>query len=97
MIVNQSLRYTSYLSEECVVGGNPQSLLYQGSMKRSPTKSGLLLNDGHFSQVIGDYYGRKYFKRRKRRQTHGSMIAAHQDRLRNNTWLVETRQKRSSN
>ncbi len=73
MIVNQSLRYTSYLSEELRQLGGTYSRYLSGIDEAAPQqKSGLLLTMGHFSQVIGDYYGRKYFgKRRKRRQTHG--------------------------
>lgn len=62
MIVNQSLRYTSYLSEELRQLGGTYSRYLSGIDEAAPQqKAAYYLTMGHFSQVIGDYYGRKYF------------------------------------
>ncbi|NKD30398.1 M13 family peptidase [Enterococcus casseliflavus] len=98
MIVNQSLRYTSYLSEELRQLGGTYSRYLSGIDEAAPQqKAAYYLTMGHFSQVIGDYYGRKYFGETAKKDVKHmveTMIAVYQDRLRNNTWLSEeTRQK----
>lgn len=62
MIVHQSLRYTGYLSEELRQLGGAYNRYLSGVDEAMPKeKAAYYLTIGQFSQVVGDYYGRKYF------------------------------------
>jgi putative endopeptidase len=98
MIVNQSLRYTNYLSEELRQLGGTYSRHISGVDEAMPKeKAAYYLAIGQFDQVVGDYYGRKYFGEKAKNDVKHmveTMIEVYQNRLTNNTWLSEpTKQK----
>ncbi|WP_291292188.1 M13-type metalloendopeptidase [Enterococcus sp.] len=98
MIVNQSLRYTGYLSEELRQLGGAYNRHLSGVDEAMPKeKAAYYLTIGQFSQVVGAYYGRKYFGEKAKNDVKHmveTMIGVYQDRLTNNTWLSEqTKQK----
>lgn len=98
MIVNQSLRYTAYLSEDIRQLGGTYGRYLSGIDEAMPQqKAAYYLTVGQFSQVVGDYYGRKYFGETAKNDVKHmveTMIGVYQDRLTSNTWLSqETREK----
>ena len=98
MIVHQSLRYTGYLSEELRQLGGAYNRYLSGVDEAMPKeKAAYYLTIGQFSQVVGDYYGRKYFGEKAKNDVKHmveTMIGVYQDRLTSNTWLSEhTKQK----
>lgn len=64
-------------------------------------KSAYYLASGQFDQVVGDYYGKKYFGEAAKKDVEHmieKMISVYKDRLEKNNWLSDTtRKKRSSN
>lgn len=90
--------YTSILSEEIRQLGGTYSRTLSGSTEAMPQpKAAYYLAANRFSQIVGDYYGKKYFgEKAKADVTHmvDKMIAVYQGRLQNNTWLsAATREK----
>ena len=92
MIVNLANSQTALLSEELRQAGSLYQLALSGSPKtQSPEKHAYYITIGMFSQVIGDYYGKKYFGDKARldvREMVEAMIGVYQNRLKANTWLT---------
>lgn len=98
MLVLSLNSLTGYLSEEArQIGGIYNRALSGASEARPQKKAAFYLASGRFDQVVGDYYGKKYFGEQAKndvRQMVETMIQVYQDRLANNTWLSEaTREK----
>ncbi|MGM0215370.1 hypothetical protein IGI42_002964 [Enterococcus sp. AZ109] len=98
MLVLSLNSLTGYLSEEArQVGGIYNRALSGAAEARPQKKAAFYLASGRFDQVVGDYYGKKYFGEQAKndvKQMVETMIAVYQDRLANNTWLSEdTREK----
>lgn len=92
LIVNLANSQTALLSEELRQAGSLYQLALSGSPKtQSPEKHAYYITIGMFSQVIGDYYGKKYFGDQARqdvREMVEAMIDVYQNRLKANTWLT---------
>ena len=89
---------TAYLSEEFRQVGGIYSRALSGAPEARPQeKAAFYLASGRFDQIIGDYYGKKYFGEQAKRdveQMVQRMVGIYQDRLSSNTWLSEaTREK----
>lgn len=98
MLVMTLNALTAYLSEEFrQVGGQYSRALSGAPEARSQEKAAFYLASGRFDQVIGDYYGKKYFGEKAKKdveQMVHRMVKIYQERLSNNTWLSEpTREK----
>ena len=92
LIVNLANSQTALLSEKLRQAGSLYQLALSGSPKtQSPEKHAYYITIGMFSQVIGDYYGKKYFGDQARqdvREMVEAMIDVYQNRLKANTWLT---------
>lgn len=93
MLVNQVLSFSSYLSEEYrQIAGEFSRALSGVEKARSQEKHAYDLATGVFSQVVGLYYGKKYFgedaKNDVLRMTK-KVIAIYQERLKANDWLTQ--------
>ncbi|WP_429964133.1 M13 family metallopeptidase [Enterococcus sp. AZ072] len=89
---------TGYLSEDARQIGGIYSRALSGTAEARPQKkAAFYLASGRFDQVLGDYYGKKYFGEQAKndvKQMVETMIQVYKDRLANNTWLGEaTREK----
>lgn len=98
MLVMTINSLTGYLSEEFrQVGGSYSRALSGAPEARPQEKAAFYLASGRFDQIVGDYYGKKYFGEQAKKdveQMVKRMIGIYQDRLSNNTWLSEaTREK----
>ncbi|MFZ8765238.1 M13 family metallopeptidase [Enterococcus diestrammenae] len=98
MLMQVALGYTGYLSEELrQLGGTYGRYLSGITEAKAPKKAAFYLANGRFSQVVGSYYGRKYFGPKAKADVEHmvhTMIRIYQERLEKNTWLsYETRQK----
>lgn len=98
MLVRTVTAASGVLSEEFrQVGGTYGRALSGQKEARSQTKSAYRLATNYFDQVVGDYYGRKYFGETAKadvRQMVLKMTGVYQNRLKNNTWLsADTRKK----
>lgn len=98
MLVLSLNSLTGYLSEEArQIGGIYNRALSGAAEARPQKKAAFYLASGRFDQVVGDYYGKKYFGEQAKsdvKQMVETMIQVYQDRLANNTWLGEaTREK----
>ncbi|MGX7352887.1 peptidase M13 [Enterococcus canis] len=98
LIVNTVGMLPRLLSEELRQLGNRYQLALSGSQEApSAEKAAYYLATGVFDQVVGDYYGRRYFgEKAKKDVTHmvQQMIQVYQNRLEKLAWLgAETRQK----
>lgn len=98
MMVELVNSYTGILSEELrQLGGTYSRTLSGATEAMNQPKAAYYMTAARFSQVVGDYYGKKYFGEKARadvRQMVEKMIKIYQDRLENNTWLSsETRKK----
>lgn len=98
LLVQTSLSYTSILSEELRQLGGTYSRYLSGIDESAPQqKAAYYLATNRFSQVVGDYYGKKYFGEKAKKDVEHmvrSMIEVYQNRLTNNTWLSQqTREK----
>ncbi|MFV0557868.1 MAG: M13 family metallopeptidase [Enterococcus sp.] len=98
MIVQATLKNTHLLSEELRQLGGTYSRFLSGTTEAMPPKkAAFYLANGQFSQVVGQFYGKKYFGEQAKQdvqQMVESMVAVYQERLEKNTWLSETtRQK----
>jgi Predicted metalloendopeptidase len=89
---------SSYLTDE----QRQTSTIYGRAMSgrkeaRSQEKAAYDLATGTFDQVVGDYYGRKYFGEAAKQDVHDmvvKMVNVYKKRLANNTWLGKaTREK----
>lgn len=98
MIVKTVYGLSSYLTDDLRITAGEYGRALSGSKgPKKPRKFAYYLAMGMFSQVVGDYYGRKYFGETAKadvRRMVKKMIAVYQSRLANNTWLSQaTRDK----
>ncbi|MGM0125240.1 peptidase M13 [Enterococcus sp. AZ194] len=98
MSVVTLLSYSNYLTEDIrQISGIYQRTLSGAEEAMPQKKAAYYLASGRFSQVVGNYYGKKYFGEKAKQDVHQmveKMIAVYKSRLENNTWLSEaTRQK----
>lgn len=98
MLVMTLNALTGYLSEEFrQIGGTYGRALSGAPEARPQEKAAYYLASGRFDQVVGDYYGKRYFGEQAKKdvqQMVESMVGIYQDRLSQNTWLSpETREK----
>ncbi|MGX7204199.1 M13 family metallopeptidase [Enterococcus pingfangensis] len=98
MLVMTINALTAYLSEEFrQVGGSYNRALSGAPEARPQEKAAFYLASGRFDQIIGDYYGKKYFGEQAKKDVHQMverMIGIYQERLSSNSWLSEaTREK----
>ncbi len=98
MLVMTINALTAYLSEEFrQVGGSYSRALSGAPEARPQEKAAFYLASGRFDQVVGDYYGKKYFGEQAKKdveQMVQRMVSIYQERLNNNTWLSQaTREK----
>lgn len=98
LLVKTVMGLSSYLTE----AQRQASTLYGRAMSgrkeaRSQEKAAYDLATGVFDQVVGDYYGRKYFGETAKQDVHDmvvKMVNVYKKRLANNTWLGQaTRDK----
>ncbi|MDR2977666.1 MAG: peptidase M13 [Streptococcaceae bacterium] len=91
MLVKTARKATNYLSEELRVLGTAYGRFLQNTAEpRSQVKHQLDITENYFDQVIGLYYGRKYFGESAKadvKRMVAAMISVYQDRLDKNTWL----------
>lgn len=99
MLVMTINALTSYLSEEFrQVGGIYSRALSGAPEARSQEKAAFYLASGRFDQIIGDYYGKKYFGEQAKKdveQMVTRMVGIYQERLHNNSWLSEATRKKA--
>lgn len=98
LLVNVVRQFAGYLSEDFrQVGGTYQRALSGQKEAMKQQKSAFYMARRMFSQVVGDYYGKKYFGEKAKQDVHDmavSMTGVYKKRLQNNTWLSKaTREK----
>lgn len=98
MLVKTVFDASGALTEEFrQVGGTYGRALSGQKQARSQKKAAYYLATGTFGQVVGDYYGRKYFGEAAKedvRQMVLKMTHVYQQRLKTNDWLsADTREK----
>src|SRR5699024_5991199 len=91
MIVRTVVGYAGYLSEDFRQTGSLYSRALSGAeTTASQEKAAYYLTLGIFDQVIGLYYGKKYFGEKAKKDVEhmvASMIDIYKKRLAQNTWL----------
>ncbi|GAB2027450.1 endopeptidase PepO [Lactovum odontotermitis] len=91
MLVNAARKATSYLSEDLrILGSDFGRFLRNTAEPRSQIKHQLDVTESFFDQVIGLYYGKKYFGESAKadvKRMVAAMIAVYQERLDKNAWL----------
>lgn len=99
LLVNEVTGQASLLTDELRKLSGEYSRALSGSKKPvSQRKFAFYLTRGIFSQVIGDYYGRKYFgETAKADVTHmvKQMVGVYKDRLSNNDWLGQATKEKA--
>jgi putative endopeptidase len=94
MLTKAARKSTSLLTEALrVKGGAYGRFLSNVAEPRNQEKHQLDLTESYFSQVIGLFYGKKYFGEAAKtnvKQMVQAMIKVYQERLRNNDWLSQT-------
>ncbi|UQS86245.1 M13 family peptidase [Nicoliella spurrieriana] len=99
MIVKTVVSYSNLLSEELRVLGGTYSRAISGQKEpASQDRAAYYLATGTFSQVVGDYYGKKYFGEQAKQDVHDmvvKMINVYKQRLTNNDWLGEATRKKA--
>ncbi|WP_165038116.1 M13-type metalloendopeptidase [Enterococcus sp. ZJ1622] len=98
MIVKTVYSLSGYLSEEFRQTGSVFSRTLSGAEEAMPQKkAAYYLASGQFDQVVGDYYGKKYFGEAAKKdveQMVEKMVAVYKKRLEENSWLSDaTREK----
>lgn len=97
MLVKTINASTGLLTEEFrQVGGEFSRTLSGKKSSVKKEKAAYYLASGTFDQVIGDYYGHKYFGEKAKQNVHDmvvKMINVYEKRLSNNTWLSEDTKK----
>lgn len=98
MLVKAARKSTNYLSEALrILGSAYNRLLSNVAEARKQDKHQLDVAETYFSQVIGLFYGKKYFGEKAKadvQQMTQKMIKVYQKRLHENTWLSQaTREK----
>ncbi|MDR2834397.1 MAG: hypothetical protein LBV67_11845 [Streptococcaceae bacterium] len=93
MYLDQLSRYTTILSEELrIIGGEYSRALSGVKEARPQEKHAFDLATGIYSQVIGLYYGKKYFGEKAKQDVKHmveKMIDVYKIRLKENEWLSE--------
>lgn len=93
MLVKTANGATSLLSEDLRQAGAQYGLALSGSPKaQDATKAAYYTAIGMYDQVIGNYYGQKYFGPEARedvREMVVQMIEVYKERLENNDWLSQ--------
>ncbi|KRM90572.1 M13 family metallopeptidase [Fructilactobacillus florum] len=91
LLVKTVNRFSNYLSEEFrQVGGQFSRALAGKKTAVKPEKTAYYLAAGTFDQVVGDYYGKRYFGPQAKADVHHmvkAMIDVYQNRLAHNEWL----------
>lgn len=99
MIVKTIRSLSSYLSEEFrQVSGIFSRTLSGTDEAMQPKKAAYYLASGQFDQVVGDYYGKKYFGEAAKKdveQMIQKMIQVYKNRLEKNTWLSDATRKKA--
>ena len=99
LIVNEVLGQAGLLTDELRTISGEYSRALSGSKKPvNHRKFAFYLTRGIFSQVVGDYYGRKYFgETAKADVTHmvKQMVDVYKQRLAHNEWLGETTKQKA--
>ncbi|GAA6237659.1 M13 family metallopeptidase [Apilactobacillus micheneri] len=97
MLVKTINASTGLLTEEFrQVGGEFSRTLSGKKAAVKKEKAAYYLASGTFNQVIGDYYGHKYFGEKAKQNVHDmvvKMINVYEKRLDKNTWLSEDTKK----
>ncbi|TPR39609.1 M13 family metallopeptidase [Apilactobacillus micheneri] len=97
MLVKTINASTGLLTEEFrQVGGEFSRTLSGKKESVKKEKAAYYLASGTFDQVIGDYYGHKYFGEKAKQNVHDmvvKMINVYEKRLSKNTWLSEDTKK----
>ncbi|TPR18242.1 MULTISPECIES: M13 family metallopeptidase [Apilactobacillus] len=97
MLVKTINASTGLLTEEFrQVGGEFSRTLSGKKSAVKKEKAAYYLASGTFDQVIGDYYGHKYFGEKAKQNVYDmvvKMINVYEKRLNNNTWLSEDTKK----
>ncbi|GEP19406.1 M13 family metallopeptidase [Pediococcus argentinicus] len=91
MLVDLVRSLAPYLSEEMRQLGGTYNRALSGQKEAMPQeKSAFYLSRSTFSQVVGEFYGHKYFGEEAKQDVHDmvvSMIKVYERRLANNDWL----------
>lgn len=91
LYIQTALGYTNLLSEELRQLGGTYSRQLSGAPSAMPQeKAAFYLANGRFSQVVGRFYGTKYFGEKAKQDVENmvhTMIGIYQDRLEKNDWL----------
>ncbi|MEJ6399758.1 M13 family metallopeptidase [Nicoliella lavandulae] len=99
MIVKTVIAYSNVLSEDFrVTGGTYRRALSGQKEPASQSKAAYYLATGTFDQVVGDYYGHKYFGEKAKQDVHDmvvKMINVYKQRLTDNDWLGEDTRKKA--
>lgn len=98
LYIQTALSYTNLLSEDLRQLGGTYARQLSGAPSAMPQKkAAFYLANGRFSQVVGQFYGTKYFGEKAKEDVKHmvqTMIGIYQDRLEKNDWLSkETRTK----
>ena len=98
MLVKTVDGLASYLSEDFRQTGSQYGRALSGRKEaRSKEKAAYYLASGIYDQVVGDYYGHKYFGEKAKQDVHDmvvKMVNVYKNRLQNNDWLsASTREK----
>ncbi|RZI49002.1 endopeptidase PepO [Lactococcus kimchii] len=93
MLTKTARRASSFLNEELrILGGAYARFLSNVQEARSQDKHQLDITEAYFSQVVGLFYGKKYFGEAAKadvKRMVAAMINVYQERLRTNTWLSQ--------
>lgn len=93
MLTKIARKATSFLTEDLrILGSAYNRFLSNVKEPRSQEKHQLDLTESYFSQVIGIFYGKKYFGETAKEDVKrmvSAMIKVYQERLRTNTWLSQ--------
>lgn len=97
MIVRTVKGSAGLLSEEFrQIGGIFSRALSGKKEATKPEKAAYYLASGLFDQVVGDYYGRKYFGEKAKQDVHDmvvKMINVYEKRIQSNDWLGDDTKK----
>lgn len=98
MLVMTLNALTGYLSEDFRQTGGIYSRALSGATEARPQKkAAFYLARGRFDQIVGDYYGQKYFGQKAKQDVTKmveTMVDVYKQRLQTTSWLSEaTRQK----
>jgi putative endopeptidase len=99
LLVMTLQQFSSYLTEEFRQTSGLYSRTLSGAEEAMPKeKAAYYLASGRFSQVVGMYYGKKYFGEKAKQDVHHmveNMIAVYKSRLKRNTWLSKSTKEKA--